>query len=312
MSSPRFEAERRAAAEGALLRAMPDLGVFAVTGHDRLRWLNGLVTQDVAKLEPGDGVYGLSVGKNGKIGAELFLLAGDVRVLVVLARDRLALIREHFDKHLVMEDAELSEALPMGALFTHGPRSREIVTAARAAGAEAAMVDWTGRGDAGIVLAPEGEVEATRARALARAGERGALASDEAWEALRIAWGVPRFGVDFDEETLPQEASLEKVAVSFSKGCYLGQETVFRLEKRGHARRRLMRLGIEGDAPVEVGAEISMPGGGAVGSVTSATAAPEGDGWLALGYVKHKQAEPDTALLVAGRTASVLGRATQA
>ena len=305
MIPSRFEAERRAAGEGALLHARPDLAVFAVTGRDRLSWLNGLVTCEVGKLAPGEGNYGLAVGKTGRIMSELWFLAAAEAVFVGVAGDRVGMIREHFEKHLIMEDAEMSEPLDRDFVFVHGPRAGEIAVEAREVGADAAVIDWTGRGDAAVILAAEGKLDAT----LARAGERGVVASEEAWEAIRIAWGLPRAGVDFDEQTLPQEASLEKVAVCFNKGCYLGQETVFMLEKRGHAKKKLMRLFVAGDEAVQAGAELALPEDGAVGAVTSATRALDGVGWLALGYVKYKHAVAYTGLVLGGRETRVLGSA---
>ena len=311
--STRFHAEQTAATEGAIVHVRPDLAAFAITGNDRLSWLNGLVTQDVGKLAVGGGgggAYALAVGKTGKILAELWLVAAADRVLVVLARDRVEAIRQHFDKHLVMEDAEIGEALDRGVVVTHGPLSRDLVDHAKGLGADAAMVDFTGRRDAAVLIAA-GAADPLADAILARVGDRGARLSDEAWEALRVAWGVPRFGVDLDEQTLPQEAALEKLAVSFNKGCYLGQETVFMLEKRGHARRRLSRIAVEGADPVAKGAEIASPSDGAVGAITSVADAPEGEGKIALGYVKYKLASPGTALVVAGRPARVIGAAAE-
>jgi len=306
-----FAAERRAATTGALLHPRPDLAAFAVTGNDRLSWLNGLVTQDVGKLAAGGGAYALAVGKAGRILAELWIVAAEGRVHVAAPRERLGMIREHFDKHLIMEDAEIGEPEGRDVLFMHGPLSRDLLVEARVLGADAALVDWTGRRDAAVILAPEGKGAAIEDALLARAGAAGARASDEAWEAIRIEWGLPRFGVDFDEQTLPQEAALEKLAVCFTKGCYLGQETVFMLEKRGHAKKRLMRLFVGGGAPVEQGAALAVPGDGDVGAITSATPAPEGSGWLALGYVKHKHAVPYTELGLGGREVRVLAAAAE-
>jgi hypothetical protein len=319
---------RDAAREGALLHPRTDLGAFAVTGKDRLTWLNGLVTCDLAKLKPGAGAvhdgaasgpkprageagaYGLAVGKTGKIAAELWFVAGADHVVVIVARDRLESIRAHFDKHLIMEDAEMSDPLDRAVLFAHGPRARDLVDAARIQKADAALVDWTGRGDAAVIVAAEGALDATRDALLAAAGAHAAIADEDAWEAIRVEWGLPKLGVDYDEQTLPQEASLEKVAVSFEKGCYLGQETVFMLEKRGHAKKKLMRIAIEGaDLPAKA-AEIVLPEDGAVGSVTSVARAPEG-GAIALGYVKYKHAVAGQALTVEGRPARVLGFAAE-
>jgi hypothetical protein len=306
-----FAAERHAAAEAALLHPRADLAAFAVTGKDRLTWLNGLCTQDVGKLPAGGGAYGLSVTKTGKILAELWVLAADDRAFVVMARDRLSAMRDHFERHLIMEEAEVGPVLDRAVIFLHGPLARELVIEARVRGGAAAMIDWTGRRDAAVALAPSGEGPAFEAALLARAGKDGARLDEAAWEAIRVSWGLPRFGVDFDDQALPQEVSLEKLAVSFSKGCYLGQETVFMLEKRGHAKKRLVRLFVSGGAPVPVGATLTVAAEGEVGTVTSATPAEDGHGWLALGYVKHKQAVPYLELGYGGREVRVLGLAAE-
>jgi tRNA-modifying protein YgfZ len=294
-----------AATAGALLQTRADLGVFRVTGGDRLAWLNGLVTQEVSKLAPGTGAYGLAVGKTGKILAELWFLASTDHVLVIAARDRLEALLEHFDKHLIMEDAELSAPLDRAVICAHGPQAAAVVAEARGTSSEAAMIDWTGRGDAAVLVAAEREAGPLVAALLAGSPPR-ALATEAEWEALRVAWGLPRFGVDYDDQTLPQEASLEKAAVSFTKGCYLGQETVFMVEKRGHPKKKLVRLAVEGDAGLAAGAEITLPEGGALGAISSATPADEG-GWVAIGSVKYKHAVAETAVLAGGRAARVLG-----
>lgn len=307
----RHDRERQAEKAGFLLHPRADLAAFAITGKDRLSWLNGLVTQDVGKLAPGAGAYALAVGKTGKILAELWIIGAEDRVYVIALRDRAAGLRDHFDRHLIMEDAEIGDVLDRGVLFGFGPLARDLVIDARALGADAALIDWTGRRDAAVILAADGKLDATAAALLARAGSAGAKASDEAWDAIRTSLGIPRFGVDFDDQTLPQEACLEKLAVSFSKGCYLGQETVFMLEKRGHARRRLVRLFVAGGAPVAAGAALSAPTDGDVGAVTSAVPAGDGHGWEALGYVKYKQAVPYTELSLAGREVRVMGLAAE-
>jgi folate-binding protein YgfZ len=166
------------------------------------------------------------------------------------------------------------------------------------------MIDWTGRRDAGVVLAPEGRLGEIETALL----ERGTRATDEAWEAIRVSLGVPRFGVDYDEETLPQEASMERLAVSFTKGCYLGQETVFRLEKRGHPRRRLAHLVIDGSEPLAAGTPL-VGAEGEVGTVSSVAVAPTGQELVAIGPLKHKLATAGTTLTALGRGVRVLGPA---
>lgn len=293
---------------GLVLHPRPDLAVFTARGADRARWLNGLVTCDLAIRKPGEGAYGLSVGKTGKILAELWVLFGDDALTVVLASDIAERVRDTFDRHLIMEDVELGEVEPRGVVFAHagGPiEAKALVARARSLGAEAAIVDWTGRGDAVVIVA--NEPAAALAAKVAGAGAR--VIDDAAWEPLRVAWGLPRFGVDFDDQSLPQEASLEKVAVSFTKGCYLGQETVFMLEKRGHVKKRLMRLTVQGDEALDRSAPLTLPSGEEVGSITSA-AIVDGS-WAALGHVKYKHANPGVELVVSGRTVNVVGPAAE-
>jgi hypothetical protein len=296
--------QRAALHDGALLLDEAGLGTLVTTGSDRAKWLNGMVTCDVAALRPGDGALGLAVAKTGKLLAELALVADDAAIYVALPRDRAEWMQAHLDRHLIMEDAVVVDASADHAwLVAHGPAAADVVAAAREAGAVAALVDRTGRGGA-VVVAKASAREAVRAAVLERLGARGALATPDAWDALRVEEGVGRFGVDFDEENYPQEASLERRAVSFSKGCYLGQEAVFMLEKRGHAKKRLVRVDVEGAEPLARGAEVALPDGAAVGQVTSRAPGPAG-GEVALAYVKWKHATAGTPLVVGGRPARV-------
>ena len=113
----------------------------------------------------------------------------------------------------------------------------------------------------------------------------------------------PSTGVDFDRDNYPQEPALEKDGVSFNKGCYLGQEAVFMLEKRGHVKKRLVQLVVDG--PVAVGDAITSAEGAEIGKITSAIARPGSN--LALGYVKYKYAVADTVLTTAKSPAKVTG-----
>jgi hypothetical protein len=296
--------EARAAAESLLVLARPELGAISVTGPDRASWLNGLVTCDLAKAKPGDGAYGLAVTKIGKVIAELFIVLGEERLLIATRSEGVAALVEHFEKHLIMENAEVTDASSEIAwVFGHGPRAEEAIDRARPLGALAARVDWTGRHDAVAIAAPKEKAAEISAALL---GIDGALeARPEAWEALRLAWGLPRFGVDFGEENSPHEASLDKLAVSFQKGCYLGQEAVFMLEARGHAKKHLAKLEIEGEGSVARDAKVTLVDGAEVGEVTSAAGA------TALAFVKHKHAVPGTELVVAGRKARLVDLAAR-
>ena len=298
--------ELAAAREGALLLAAPELGTLEVTGKDRLSWLNGLITSDVGKLRPGEGSFGLSVAKNGKIQAELWIVVAEDRVVVGVRKDRLALLRDNFDHHLIMEDAEMRDASEERAwILVHGPRGADLAAIARANGAAAAPIDVTGLG--GAAIAAPVSAYASVLTALEAEGDRVVRGTCEGWERLRIERGVPQWGIDFGDDVYPQEASLEKIAVSFNKGCYLGQETVCMLELRGHVKRKLMKLAIRASAQdVPEHAPITLPDGTAVGELTSRGPSEKNGEALALGYVKYKHAVAGTELRVAGHSAEVL------
>jgi tRNA-modifying protein YgfZ len=290
----------RAARTAALAVAQPEMAGIIVTGGDRVTWLNGLVTCDLAKRADGEARYGLVVARNGRVLTDVSVVVDAEQVFVLLPRTVSAAIKEHLDHYLVMEDAVLADVGPGEIWAIHGPRSHELLAAAQAAGAVGGMLDRTGLGGAVVVATPS-VVAVVRGAVERGAAAAGGLIGDEAgWEALRLERGVARFSVDFDETMYPQEASLEKVAVSFEKGCYLGQEVVCMLQMRGHAKRRLVPLVIaDGAAPVR-GAVVTDGAGAVVGEITSAAASPTLGKPVALAMVKRAHAELGQQLLLGG------------
>jgi tRNA-modifying protein YgfZ len=293
---------RRSLHEGALLLLAPTLGTLAITGKDRQTWLNGLVTCDLATRRVGEGAYGFAVGKNGKLLAELFILMDDDRILIGLRHDRMELLAQHFDKYVIMEDVTIEDVTPsVRWVIAHGPHAPRLVATARAHGAiGAASVDMTGKGGAFFVLAPA-SAEAIEQRLQNEKDAPVVMANDETWNKLRVEIGISRWGVDFNDDNYPQEAALEPFTVSFQKGCYLGQEAVFMLQMRGHVKKKIVRLTIDGTDPVTISTAITLPDGTSVGTVTSTTQSPDKPAVLALGYVKWKHTESGTELAVAGR-----------
>jgi folate-binding protein YgfZ len=294
----------RAARETVLVVPARDRSAIVVTGKDRTSWLNGLVTCELAKRERGQGAYGLLVEKKGRIQTDLFVVpsADTDEATFALAvptslRDALLAGLEHY---LIMEDAELATA-ELAFVVAHGPRASELRSLAPYAG----TVDVLGTG--GIVLATgEGdaaELDARIAAAVAKLG--GVVADDATWDAVRIEHGLPRFGVEFDASLYPQEAGLEKLAVSFSKGCYLGQEVVYMLEHRGHVKRKLVPIDVEGAAPPAAGAPVLTPEGESVGEVKSATLGPSSGKPAAIAMVKWAHAKAGTELRVGEHVARV-------
>jgi folate-binding protein YgfZ len=282
----------RAAHETVLLVAEPDLALVVVTGDDRATWLNGLVTCDVAKLADGACAYGLAVTQKGRIITDLFVLKrGDAIDVVLPARVRDA-VMDALGKYLVMEDAEMARDDARRVWFAHGPRALEMGVAC----------DRTGLGGA-IVIAPPEEKDQLASRA---ASLGGVVGDASGWDALRIERGVPAFGVDFDDKTYPQEASLEKRAVSFDKGCYLGQEVVCMLELRGHVKRKLVPFAMDDGADIAPGAKVTDDAGTEIGSVSSAAASPTLGKHVGLAMLKLAHTEPGAKLHIASKPGHVL------
>lgn len=274
-----------------------DRGVLAVTESERVSWLDGIVTCDVADLEPGQGRYGLLLSKVGKIQTDLDIVATPEAVYLGTAPGTIGSVRDFLDAYLIMEDAELDDQSAERALVRlHGPRAAELAQATE--GVEAASLDWTGRGGQALIVARD-EVDAVVTK-LVEAGAVRAEPGD--WDRLRIEAQLPTFGVDYDDRHNPHQASLDRRAVSWSKGCYLGQEVVCTLDMRGKVRRRLYVLSVDGGDVPEPGTPVTTVGGDAAGEVTSAAA---GDPVLVFARLERKRVEAAEALRVGSREAAL-------
>jgi folate-binding protein YgfZ len=306
MTEPDPKAQVHAATHTALAVPQPELATLVATGADRVTWLNGMLTCDLIKRPAGAAVYGLAVARNGRVIADVTVVLDDARerALVVVPKVVADALRTHLDHYLVMEDVVIDAALDSFQVWSvHGPRSAEVLEAARAAGGVGGLLDLTGLGGA-IVLASRDAQEAVR-----DALHSVAIPGDAAgWEALRLERAVPRFGVDFDDKTYPQEAQLEKQAVSFDKGCYLGQEVVCMLELRGHVKRMLVPVVVDAGDPPARGASVTDEAGAAVGEVTSAGASPTLGKPVALAMVKRAFAQAGSHVLVGGVRGEVVVR----
>lgn len=253
-------------------------GRLELIGADRLRFLHGLVSCDVKGLAPGSGSYGFFTSGQGKVLADFALLAFPDRLWLDLPPGLDSEIAAHLAKYLIADRVEvkgLDEILPIALV---GPGLGELLPELASlpegewghgkveiGGVEVELSRHPRFGAPGAVAwAPADQAERFR-EAL---GERGARpVGFEALEVLRVEAGIPRFEVDFGPENFPQETGQEEAAVSYTKGCYLGQEVVARIHYRGGVQRSLRGLRFEGDLP-ERGAALSFDERevGAVGS----------------------------------------------
>ena len=277
------------------------LGVIDLRGEDRVRFLHGMVSNDIEALKAGQGCHAAMLTTKGKLLADFVVAAEADRLRVLLAPSLLEKIRAHLDKHVVMDDVEL-EAAEVAALGVYGDDAPAAI--ARATGLDAATL---------AALPPYGSVDrVVRTPELGGVGFHvlGELAvdgtplDDAEFEERRIEAGTPRYGVDMGEDRLPIEAGIND-AVSFTKGCYLGQEVIARATNLGHINRKLVGLVLDGD-PAATGTKLSSPSKPEAGWITSSARSRRLGKTLALAYVHRTLWDPGTELTVAdGRTATV-------
>ncbi len=290
----REKAEAALASEGVLF-VDRTLDTLRVTGPDRQSWLNGLVTQNLVPRKAGEAALAIAVTKAGKIETEVAILFGEDDLLLGVREGRA--LAEKLDRHLIMEDAaiELAEEATVWT-FAFGARAEEAVREARAVGGRGGVTTRAGAPVALLATSDRSFVDAAT-----RAITPSAHATSDEWERARVRLGIAEAGVDYGVESYPQEAALERDEVSFETGCYLGQEAVFMLEKRGHVQKRLVQIASKDK--LEKGAAITDADGKPIGEVTTAVELPSGS--LALGVVKYKHARAGREIRVGGSTAVV-------
>ena len=313
-----------AARERAGLVDRANLARVVVSGADRASFLQGLLTNDVVALKPGQGCYAAYLTAQGRMIADLHLYElGDV-MLITLHQDVKDTVMAKLDQVIFSEDVQLGDVTDtFGQVAVIGPQAASAVASVLALPIDTLTgladhgnfrTSWNGlpaivtragdTGEPGFDLFVErAQIDGLR-RALLTAG--AVEVDPAAVDAIRIESGVPLFHRDMDEDTIPLEAGIESRAISFSKGCYVGQEVVIRVLHRGHGRvaRKLVGLQIDDDRVPSAGAPIHA-GDREVGRVTSSTWSPALQRPIALGYVHRDFIEPGAKVFVDGAAAEV-------
>jgi hypothetical protein len=293
---------------GAVLFHDAARSCVAVTGEDRFAWLNGATTCDVNALATKKGAraaYGCVLTVKGKLLGDVYVAVSEADALVawVPASSR-GQILQQWEKFIVMEDVELSVDDTRGLLLLQGGGAEAIAASAGLAG-RGAKLDELGLGGGLVLDVAEGE-RASVVAALEAAGAR--LIDEAALRALRVEAGRATYGVDVDGASYVQEGGLEKRAVSFTKGCYVGQEVVVMLQMRGRVHRKLARLAFAAGAEALVaGVDVELDGG-PIGKLTS-VAHREGGRASALAMVKYAALGVGKRVTVAGVEGEIVGEA---
>lgn len=283
-------------------------GVLEVRGPDHRAFLQAQLPADLTALDPGRGCYTARLDNKGRILADFVLAVLEDRIWILASEDRLSALAEDLERYHILESltCEVREDLAVSEL--HGPGVPEILAGAAGkalsheryhhAGLTLGGVDarflahpWSGETGGRLIHAREAGKEIREALAVA-AGARGlAELSPEALEILRIEGGTPRYGVDIDQRTLLPELGREDEMVSYTKGCFLGQETVARIHSRGHVNKLLRGLLLDGDRVPEPGT-LLVADGTPVGEIRSAVWSPSLERVIALGFVRRGHLAP--------------------
>jgi folate-binding protein YgfZ len=333
-------ADESAVRSGAAIGSISARTQLAVAGSDRATYLQGLLTNDIQALAEGSGCYAAWLSPQGRMLTDMHVLQSAGMILLDVPAEQADSILARLDQFLFSEDVRIeSLADAMTSVWLHGPRAAAVV--AQAVRGVDGLGDWsdyrhtsgTFEGDPVSVaridqLGVPGYcvflTRATEPTFIASAVSAGArVVAPEALHAARIEAGYPLFGVDMTAETIPLEAGIEERAISFTKGCFVGQEVVIRVLHRGGGRvaKRLVGFRLDPALDGTVGHRFSgakenvgHPFRGAtvsaaereIGFVTSAAISPT-LGPIALGYVHRDFTASGTAVQVEGHPATVTG-----
>lgn len=296
-----------------------DRTLIELRGGDRASFMHAFCTGDVKKLAPGEGCEAFVPGAQGKTLGHVLVLRETDRLLLDTSAGQAQPLIAHFDKYVISEDVEFRDlSAESRDVLVAGPQAEKLlrdvlqadppaVRLAHVQGAIAgqdatvARVDYAGPDSFFVRTAASSEQAVLNA--LVSAG--AATCDSDAVEAARLEAGFPLFGRDITPDNLPQEVGRDALAISFTKGCYLGQETIARIDALGHVNKLLVGLKFAGTDLPQPGTQLRS-GDKPVGEVTSSAWSPRLGGPLALGYVRRLLTKRGTVLETVGAAAEVV------
>ena len=310
ISSTEYSAVRNG---GAGLFDLSARGRLLLSGSEVVMFLNGLITNDMKTLALNSWMPAVFPNVQGRLLAAVrvlhrndgFLIDTESATIETVAKllERFTLAGDFRLKDLTSETAMLSiqgrdaaEVMRQAFGETAATVARgQVTTAQLKHGSEVTVIRATHTAEDGFDLFVERKDTQTLSNALTRAGAKPVGA--EVWETLRIEGGVARYGIDIDETNVVTETNLDD-AVSFSKGCYIGQEIIARIKYRGHVAKKLTGLRLDAEVTLERGAKVLSGDDKEIGRVTSATFSPSLGRTIALGYLKYDYLAPGTSVKV--------------
>jgi len=314
-----FEVEYRALVESAAVVDLSDRTQIELTGDDRASFLHNMCTNEIRKLAVGAGCEAFLTDARGHVLGLVNVFCGPESLLLETVPGQAEFLIAHLEKYHIRENLDIRDrSTSCGELLLAGPKAGELLATV----IEGRLpVQWMDESETILhgtdVLVrrvdftrPDGFLLSIRRAALDHAwdtlvGAEAVPCGRLAFEAARIEAGTPWFGIDVTSDNLPQEVARDARTISFVKGCYIGQETVARIDALGHVNRLLVGVRFAGDEVPEPGAELLFEAQ-AVGRVTSATFSPLCGAPLALAYVRRGSHQPGTSLTCSGHHATVV------
>ena len=296
-----------ALSRGAAWLDLSDRGRIVARGRDRARLLHNVSSNEIRKLTPGSGCYAFLLNPQGRIQADLCLFCFAEHFLIDTEPDLREKAPRQILRYKVADQVELEDVTERtAAIGLEGPEAEAVLAslAAPLPGTDYAHVHWgeatvarvSVTGQPGFRIYCAAEAMPDMVRRLETAGARQATGEDI--RLMRIENGKPRYGEDIRETTLPQETG-QMHAISFTKGCYLGQEIVERIRAQGHVNKKLVRVLLDAAEPLPPGTKLTADGGDA-GEITSSVYSPGLGKVVALAYVRTPHAEPGRPLAGGG------------
>lgn len=279
-------AEYRTLTQEAGIIDVSDRTKIELRGDDRASFLHNFCTNDIRRLQPGQGCEAFICNVKGHVLGHVHVFCGESSLWLDTVPGQAEKLLAHLDRYLIREKVELLDRTnDFAETMIAGPKAGVVIRDKNE------LLLW--QADWGNV--PVYFISIDRGVRQGNSGCGLPVCSREALEILRIEAGIPHFGIDITDDNLPQEVARDFEAISFTKGCYLGQETVARIDALGHVNRTLCGLAFTGETVPLAGTELKQ-GEKIVGAVTSACWSPKSERPLALGYVRRGANAPGTRL----------------
>jgi len=298
-------------------------GRFRLTGPDRTKFLQGLITNDVQMLTEGQGLYAAILNPKGRMLSDLKVYAFQDSFILDMDREITDNTVQLLNRYKLVAKVKLEDLLDtMIHIAVHGPMATKILgstlgmplpqppefscISSQQHGQEMSIIRSSYTGEEGYdILVAKNEGVSLWSELLKTGVDIGIQpVGIDALESLRVEAGIPRYGIDMDENTFPPEAGLEEKAISYTKGCYVGQETMARIKTYGQVHRKLMGLflkepTIESTSPEDSKSRLPRHSDKVfkddqeIGSITSVVYSPTFNQNIAMGYIRRKLIQPD-------------------